>query len=162
MTRAAVSLVTLLTVLLSGCVTSGPSDETALRAAAARAIGAPAESLLLCAGTWYRDAQGLGVLKTLTPASQVGLIVVAQGTLSFLQWNNTQGRFNVLRSVSYVDAKQAFLDKLGVGRMLVIQGPDGTFDSFEFTRGLGVVHSGSQAHQAFTVITAARSGKRQN
>ncbi len=133
-----------------------PSDEPVLRAEVARAIG-HATAGVMGSGTWFSNAQGFATLKSLSPASQVGFIVIAEKRISFLQWNSTQSRFNVLRTVSYIEAKQVFVDKLGVARMLVVEGPNGGFDSFEFTKGFGMIGSATHAERALSLISAERA-----
>lgn len=143
-------------LLLQSACSTMPKDRAALETEISLAIGHPVTGAVISAGTWYQNAQGFAVLKSLTPASQVGIIVIARGRVSFLQWNDTQSRFSVVRAVSYIDAKQVFVDRLGVARMLVVQDATGTFDSFEFTRGFGMLRTTEQAERALNVVLAER------
>lgn len=149
-------------VLGSSCVSSAPRSAAALHDAVGRGVPAEASPLaIVAAGNWFPNTQGYGALKSITPSSQVGVIAISKTRICFLQWSAPQGRFNVIKVLSYIDARQVFLEKLGRGRMLVVQSQDYTFDSFEFTGGSGIYVDADKAESAYSFIESERKGVNQ-
>ena len=89
----------------------------------------PAPSAVVRA-VWFPNARGIGS----TDASLVhstGVLALAGDKLWFMAWNDQEHHFDMLHVISFLEAEQVGISRLGSSAMLVIQSGNDTFDSFE-------------------------------
>ncbi len=147
-------------VILSGCVSKGPTSGVRLHDSIVQALPVgTTKPDILSSGTWFPNSQGYGFLNSRAAATQTGAIAITDENLYFLQWSASQKQMNIMRVVPYLSAKQVFVDRFGRGRMLVIQNSDLSFDSFEFTKTSGTWIDKEMTERAFLAISKRRDGR---
>ena len=106
---------------------------------------------------WYPHASGFETTYISPVGHASGVLVVAGNKLWFMAWNDVERHFDILRTLSFLEAKNVSLAHFGGSTMLVFESDNLGFDSFELmpSSRLGSDQIGTQA--LFDKLQALRS-----
>lgn len=137
----------LLFFTLVGCAAMGPVSSPEFPALVNNAISTSEGKVqIFGSGNWYPNSIGFSDMRSNLFAFQptfprffVGVIAITDTSLLFLQWNQPEERYEIVKRIPYSEILSISLDSYGLNSQLVVRKKDlsigVSFDSFDFSKG---------------------------
>lgn len=102
------------------------------------------------AGSWLPDTAAYSFLDI--PTTHAGVLVLAERSTAFLQWNAQESRYHIVWRLPYSQVTDYRIESYGRSRRLVVASNDYRTQSFELTGpGVGFIDRG-KTEEAFQIL----------
>ena len=147
----------LLTFLISGCAAIGPSSSADFPQLVAKAVPkADGNMVIFGTANWLPNTRGFSAVRSSflsSPAAQIaGVLVVTNTAILFQQWEPEVNGFGVIKRLPYEELTASSMDSMGLGRRLVLQKKDFSFETFEFTKAGGNLADSAKTEEAVVFL----------
>jgi hypothetical protein len=144
----------LLALAISGCAALGPTTSPDFSKFVSAAMPANEGQIKFFAPSeWVPNVMGFtNLLSNAQTNVLIGVCVITDGSLIFLQWNDSLERYVPVKRIPTTDMREVTLDSWGNATRLVVQKLDFSFDSFTFLGDRGVIVDAERAKTAATFL----------